>query len=237
MESRAGQRLSGWLSDPASSGPAVDGAVVVTVSPDEVIVTPRDGLPFVPVAREAPASTDAFSTIEAMEFGENQLATATERYRVLSRDRDAHVRAGALLRLGRVLRKSRDFSGALAAYQQLSLLGAVRTDDLPAELAGLDGQRAALLGLEDREGARRVGAHLLQGLDSGRWLITRGAAEFYRDDVSTASRPDSVAARRRSERRVARRRRPPAGTRAARSAGMVGPCWCYGDAAKAAPRF
>ena len=31
----AGERLSGWLSNPASSAPAIDGAVVVTVNPDE----------------------------------------------------------------------------------------------------------------------------------------------------------------------------------------------------------
>ncbi|MBI3490414.1 MAG: hypothetical protein HY047_01235 [Acidobacteria bacterium] len=187
----AGERLSGWLSNPASSPPVIDGAVVLTMSPDQVLVAPPDGLPFVPVAKGAPAPTDVFSTFEVMEFAENQLASAAEGYRVLSRHRDAHVRAGALLRLGRILRKSRDFAGALVAYRQLSGLGAVRTDDLPAELAGLDGQRAAFLALGDREGERRVAAHLLQGLDSGRWLITRGAAEFHRDGVSAASRPDS----------------------------------------------
>ncbi|MBI1874174.1 MAG: HAMP domain-containing histidine kinase [Acidobacteria bacterium] len=187
----AAEHLSGWLSDPASSAPTVEDAVVVAVSPDEVLVAPRDGLPFVPVVRAAPAPADVFSTIEAMEFAENQLGSSAERYRVVSRHRDARVRAGALLRLGRVLRKSGDFNSALVVYQQLSALGAVRTDDLAAELAGLDGQRAALLALGDREGERRVAVHLLQGLDSGRWLITRGAAEFYRDGLGTTSRPDS----------------------------------------------
>jgi len=187
----AADRLSGWLSNPSSSAPAVEGAVVVTVSPDEVLVTPRDGLAFVPVARQASPATDAFSSIESMEFADHQLASAAERYRVLSRHRDAHVRAGALLRLGRVLRKSNDFAGALAVYQQLSALDGVQTDDLPAELAGLDGQRAALRGLGDHEGERRVDDQLLHGLDSGRWLITRGTAEFYRDEVTATSRPES----------------------------------------------
>jgi len=187
----AADRLSGWLSNPSPLAPAVEGAVIVTVSPDEVLVTPRDGLPFVPVAREASASPDTFSSIESMEFADHQLASAAKRYRVLSRNRDARVRAGALLRLGRVLRQSNDFAGALAAYQQLSALGTVRTDDLPAELAGLDGQRSTLLGLGDREGERRVADQLLHGLDSGRWLVTRGTAEFYRDEVTATSQPES----------------------------------------------
>jgi signal transduction histidine kinase len=187
----AGERLSGWLSNPASSALAIDGAVVLTMSPDQVLVAPPDGLPFVPVAGGGPPPADVFSTIEAMEFAANQLASAAERYRLLSRNRDAQVRAGALLRLGRVLRKSGDFGAALAAYQQLTALGAVRTDDLPAELAGLNGQRSAYLALGDRKGERRIAAQLLQRLDSGRWLITRGAAEFYRDEVSATSRPDS----------------------------------------------
>jgi len=187
----AGERLSGWLSTPASSPPAIDGAVVLTIGPGEVLVAPRDGLPFVPVAGGGPAPADVFSTIEAMEFGANQLASAADRYRVLGRNRDARVRAGAWLRLGRVLRKSGDLAGALTAYQQLAALGAARTDDLPAELAGLDGQRSVHLAVGDRQNERRVAAQLLQGLDSGRWLITRGAAEFYRDEVGAASRPDS----------------------------------------------
>jgi len=73
----AGERLGGWLSNPASSAPAIDGAVVMTVNPDEpegVMVAPGGGLP----------------------------------YRLLTRHRDPRVRAGAWLRLGRVLRKSGD---------------------------------------------------------------------------------------------------------------------------------
>ena len=189
----AGERLSGWLTNPASSPPAIDGTVVLTMSRDQVLVTPLGGLPFVPAAGEGTAPADVFSHIEAIEFAANQPGIAAERYRVLTRHRDARVRAGAWLRLGRVLRKSGDFAGALTAYQRLAALEAVRMDDLPAELSGLDGQRSVYLATGDRERERRVAAQLLQGLDSGRWLLTRGAAEFYRErsDVSPSSRPDS----------------------------------------------
>jgi signal transduction histidine kinase len=187
----AGERLSEWLSNPASAPAVIDGAVVLTISPDEVRVVPPDGLPFVPVVGEEPPLTDEFSTIEVKEFAANQLGVAAERYRGLSRHSDARVRAGALLRLGRVLRKSGDFNSALMAYQQLTELGAVRSDGLPAELAGLDGQRSTYLAMGNRNAERRITARLSQGLDSGRWLIARGAAEFYRDEIGMAIRPNS----------------------------------------------
>jgi signal transduction histidine kinase len=187
----AGERLSGWLSNPASLPPVIDDAVVVTIGPDQVLVTPPNGIPFVPVTERRSPPADVFSATEAMEFGAHQLAAAAEQYRMLSHHREAQVRAGALLRLGRVLRHSHDFAAAQTVYQQLSALGGVRLDDLPAELAGLDGQRAALAALGDREGERRVAAQLLRGLDDGRWQITRGTAEFYRDELSATNRPDS----------------------------------------------
>ena len=195
----AGERLSGWLSNPASSAPAIDGAVVVTVNPDApegVMVAPGGGLPFVPVVGPSEVPTDAlasgvFASVEEAEFVRNALASASEQYRLLTRHRDRDVRAGAWLRLGRVLRKSGDFAGALEAYQQLAALGTVRAADLPAELAGLEGQRLVSVATGDRKTERRVAAQLLQGLDGGRWLITRGTAEFYRESVSESRRPDS----------------------------------------------
>lgn len=186
----AGERLSGSLASPTSSTPSVDGAVVLTVSPGEVRVAPRGGIPFVPVLPRSSGLVDLFRHIETVEFIGNDVRAAADQYRVLARHRDARVRAGALLRLGRVLRKSGAFNAALAAYQELAGLGAVRIGDLPAEFAGLYGQRATLLAIGDQDGQRRVTAELVHGLD-GRWLITRGVAEFYRDELGAAVRPES----------------------------------------------
>ena len=186
----AGDRLSEWLSNPRAAPPFVGGAVVVAIGPDAVQVMPPDGLPFVPVADEASARATFFAAVEPEEFGGNPLAAA-KHYRALSRHRDPEVRAGALLRLGRVLRKAHDFQDALAVYEQLGALGGVRTDDLAAELAGLDGQRAALIALGDRQRAQRVAEQLAQGLDRGQWRISRGMAEFYRDAIGASARPDS----------------------------------------------
>jgi len=186
----AGEWLSGWASGPASLPPVVDGAVALAIGPDAVRISPSGGLPFVPTLRTAAPPIEAFAAIERAEFAADRPSGVADRYRALAASRDAQVRAGALLRLGRVLRKAGDFSGALAAYQQLSELGAVRTEDLPADLAGLTGQHAVYLAMGDRDGERRVAAQVSQGLDGGRWLITRGMAEFLRDEVGGPSRPD-----------------------------------------------
>ena len=184
-----GERLSGWVSSPSAPVPAVDGAVVVGLRADSIHVNPIGGLPFVPVAIEARPPADPFAALEQSEFAADPERAAAG-YRRLTHDRDPHVRAGALLRLGRVQRKSRDLRGALATYQQLVDLGAVPIDNLPAELAGLNGLQATYQAMAAHEQASAVGRRILQGLDSGRWLIARGPAELYRDPFDEP-RPES----------------------------------------------
>ena len=186
----AGERLTVWLAAPDWTAPAVDGAVIVAIGPAEVRVAPEGRLPFVPVVRDSNTSAAVFASIESVEFGVNSAANVAQHYRVLAADRDARIRAGALLRLGRVLRKSGDFKSALTTYEQLAALGANRSDGLPAELAGLEGQRACYRGLGDREGEARIAKRIVSGLDNGRWPLTRGAAELYRGDAE-GTRPAS----------------------------------------------
>jgi two-component system phosphate regulon sensor histidine kinase PhoR len=186
----AGEWLGGWASSPTSP-PVVNGGVALAIGADGVRVAPAGGLPFVPTIGVPPRPTETFATLERAEFAGDRAAGVADGYRGLAGSRVAEVRAGALLRLGRVLRKAGDYAGALAAYRQLETLGAARTDDLPAELAGLAGQRAVCLAQGDRDGERRVAGELLRGLDGGRWLITQGRAEFLREEVGGSGRPDS----------------------------------------------
>lgn len=188
----AGDRLSEWLSA-AAVPPVVDDAVVLRIDSiaNELVVNPPHALPFVPQQTVAETPLAVFAPIEQLEFGGGDLSVVVARYRALAAHDDAHVRAGALLRLGRVLRKSRDYRRALAAYTELTRLGLARTDSLPAELAGLGGQRAVLAAMNDRQGERDVAAKLLEGLKSGRWLITRGTAEFYRESLTAAPPSDA----------------------------------------------
>jgi signal transduction histidine kinase len=185
-----GEWLSAWVVSPASLPPAVDGAVALAVDADGIRIVPDGGLPFVPAVVPARRPADAFVAAERLEFLDNRPGDAAARYRLLARSDDAELRAGALLRLGRVLRKQGDFTGALTTYRQLAALGAPRVHDLPAELAGLAGQRAVYAAVGDREGEQRAAQQVLEGLDGGRWLITRGVAEFHRESISTTGRPE-----------------------------------------------
>jgi signal transduction histidine kinase len=186
----AGERLSGWVANPSSSVQAIHGAVVVATRRDAINVNPPSGLPYVPVVVDTPPA-ESFTVQEAIEF-RGDLVRAAAAYRTLANQRDPYIRAGALLRLGRVQRKLGDLAGALLTYQQLAELGAVRTGDLPAELAGLSGQHSTQLALADHHRANEVAQRIRTGLDAGRWLITRGTAEFYRQPF-TESRPASWA--------------------------------------------
>jgi signal transduction histidine kinase len=187
----AGERLAAWLSDPATPFPPLENAVLVAIDANTIQTVPRNALPYVPVAPRSSATPPEFSQIEAIEFGALRNEEAAASYRRLTRDADPHVRAGALLRLGRVLRKSKDFGKALVAYRELALSNSEWIEGIPAELAGLEGQRATLLAMGDRENARRVSSELVEHLDRGRWPIARGLAEFHRDELGVAARPDS----------------------------------------------
>ena len=176
----AGERLSGWVSNPATPVPQIDGAVVAGVRTNGVEVSPAGGLPFVPIEVAPGRGGGTFETLEAAEFGgDPQRARAG--YLALAAHHDPGVRAGALLRLARTQRQLRDFNGALISYRRLADLGGERVADLPAELAGLIGQRSMHLALADAPQADIVAVRIRRGLDDGRWLLARGPAELYRE--------------------------------------------------------
>ncbi len=186
----SGERLSGWLAHTETPAPEVEGAVIFVQSQDHVQVAPKGALPYVPYLIPSRPAGGLFTEAEALEAGSQQ-ANAAESYRKLSQHIDKRIRAGALLRLGRVLRKAKDLKGAMAAYQELSELGDVLVEDYPAELAGLNGQRLTLLAGGDHDGAQRIAVQLAQHLDSGRWLLTRGMAGYFRNEVTQSAKPES----------------------------------------------
>ena len=84
----AGERLAGWLSDPATPFQPLENAVLVAISPDTVSTVPRNALAYVPIALPVPATPAAFSKIEAIEFGAPNNGEVAERYRSLTHDSD-----------------------------------------------------------------------------------------------------------------------------------------------------
>ncbi len=187
----SGERLSGWLAHPETSPPDVTGAVIFTRSQHQVQLVPHGALPYVPILIPTRSTTSPFHDAEALEAN-SQPADAIRLYRKLAQQHlDKPLRAGALLRLARALRASKDWKGALVVYKQLSELGDVVVEDYPAELVGLNGQRLARAAVGDHDEAHRLTRQLVQHLDNGRWLLTRGMATYFRDELMPSAKPDS----------------------------------------------
>ena len=99
---------------------------------------PSGRLLYQPPASPDPEAPPAiFAVGEGLEFLKEQPDQAAEWYGKLADSPDAATRAGALMRLGRVLRKSGQTQASLFAYEKLSALRGVRVAGAPAELVAV----------------------------------------------------------------------------------------------------
>ena len=130
------------------------------------------------------APPEVFREGENLEFGGDDPKKAAAAYRSLTNSRDAAVRAGALLRLARSLRKAGEFSGALAAYDELSRVDNVAAAGWPAPLAGIWGRCKVLEAQKRDEDLRESARSLRQSLQQGQWPLSRAAYDIFADDVA-----------------------------------------------------
>ncbi len=164
----------------ARASPFPEAIVAFTADRRSIRAHPPGAVVYFPVAGET--STDhLFRAAESLEYT-GAAAKAIELYGELSRSSDSNIRAGALLRLGRVLRKTNRTDEALRVYSTLAALGATRAARLPAALLGRE-VRATVLA---QKGAKALAANeareLCAELASGRWQIPRGAWFFLRQE-------------------------------------------------------
>ncbi|HTS65006.1 MAG TPA: HAMP domain-containing sensor histidine kinase [Candidatus Acidoferrales bacterium] len=160
----AGDRLSAWLAAPPSAGIPKDGVLLIARE-NTLSAYPQGRLVYYPAPWADPeAPPETFSEGEAAEFQDGQLMKAAAWYRTLGESRDAAVRAGALLREARALRKAGHEAEARAAYARLAGISDVRVAGVPADLVA-----------RHELGDPTLSADLLRG----RWHLTRGQFEFY----------------------------------------------------------
>ena len=185
-----GARLSSTASDRTGSTPGL--VLVVTRRAAQVEVEPAGALPFLPEMLPPVPASPLLAEGEAAEFSSDGPLAALQIYARLARHADPSVRAGAVLRVGRVLRKLGRTDEAISAYKRLATLGNVSTDSLgvPAALLALDGQRLTYRQLRDAANEQRLADELRRRLDAGEWRVSRGMAEFYRDEVSAEPRTE-----------------------------------------------
>ncbi|MDP9176081.1 MAG: HAMP domain-containing histidine kinase [Gemmatimonadota bacterium] len=164
-----------------------DAALVVFASTG-IVGYPVGRLLYHPDQAEEPDPPLAvFESAERLEFQKRDYAAAAERYRELARTGNPDQRAGAMLRLGRVLRRSGQLVPTLAAYAEMERMGPLHVAGAPADLVARSARLAVLESGGRIEESRRAADSLLTDLYGGRWRLTRSTFEFYRTEIAARS--------------------------------------------------
>jgi len=187
------------LSDPSwRPTEAPPDSVYVLMTPGDVRATPSSALAYYPVAprlREPPAAP--FTEIEGAEFKEQALPKALEISRKLAGSADPAVRAGALVRQARILRKVGRTADALPVYSALATVTGVAINELPADLVARRMRCVLLEELARPDDLRREAVALDADLRAGRWPLDQVSHEYISAQLDEwlgpARRPDANA--------------------------------------------
>jgi signal transduction histidine kinase len=177
------------------------GTVVIRVDRSKIDVRPVGGLMFVPAGSSASSSSfsevpgDPFRSGESAEFGAGGLTRAIDLYRVLAQHPSAVVRAGALIRLGRTLRKARRPAEALQAYSDLARLdgAAIRVEGRSMDLFAREARCSTLEETGDRTRLEREADELRRDLAHGRWPLAPSLWEYLFTETSVWAGPSARA--------------------------------------------
>jgi signal transduction histidine kinase len=133
--------------------------------------------------RETPEDPPAaeFAEAETLEFQQQDLVAAADRYRRLVESRRPALCAAALVRLGRVLRKQGKREEALAVYAKLEKTGSTLVAGQPAELLARQGRCRLYEEASDRAALEKEAAELASRLYSGVWPLDRPTFDLYRE--------------------------------------------------------
>jgi hypothetical protein len=184
------RELAAWgdLAQQSVDGAAPEppaGTVVIIADANGVIERRGIRLPYLPrIQPEPPVSSVVFANAEADEFRRQELARAAAAYRRLIDTPSLPVRAAALTRLARVLRKQERYREAVEVYGSLAELGEVTVAGSPAELVARR-ERVVLfkaMGQDDKAAVEAV--QLAAALGDGRFAIDRATFEFHREAVT-----------------------------------------------------
>src|ERR1700756_185109 len=167
------------------AGQSGGSALIVVFRPQAVDAYPRAGLLYYPLlatTQEPPAIM--FEAGEVAEFQQKDFVKAIAVFRELSHSRDPAIRAGALLRLARNLRKAQQSRAALDTYDELDQMAATPVGGLPAELLARHARCTLLDELKRTTEVKREAGLLYADLHNGRWKLARGAYRFYAQETS-----------------------------------------------------
>ncbi len=164
-------------------GPVPEGMVRFMLSAQGVEAQPADRVLWLPVPRVTQIAEERqFAEAERLEF-QGSAERALIIYQDAARSPKPALRAGALLRQGRVRRLQRRWDEALSAYRSLAGIGDVTIAGAPADLQA---RRASCAILEESgrtQALAREAAGLEADLLAGRWTLDRPAWELTASEI------------------------------------------------------
>ncbi len=164
-------------------GPVPEGMVRFMLSAQGVEAQPADRVLWLPVPRLTQVAEERqFAEAERLEF-QGSAERALILYQDAARSPKPEVRAGALLRVGRVRRLQKTWDEALSAYRSLAGIGDVAIEGAPADLQA---RRASCAILEESgrtEALAREAAGLEADVLAGRWTLDRPAWELTASEI------------------------------------------------------
>jgi signal transduction histidine kinase/predicted negative regulator of RcsB-dependent stress response len=155
---------------------------------------PGGQLLYVPLpvsAKETPVTV--FAQAEAAEFQQKDYARAITALRVFARSEDQTIRAGALLRLARNLRKAGQAKAALAVYEELAQLPTTLIEGYPAQLLARHERCVLWQELNERPQLQTEAKLLYRELHQAGWPMTGATYRFYADAASNWLAPTETA--------------------------------------------
>lgn len=155
-----------------------DDAVLAVFSSAGIETLPRGRLlfyPSLPAGGEPPAAP--FAAADALELQDGGRALAA--LAPLAESANRSVRAGALLRIGRIQRKAGKYDAAIRAYEKLGHIDGVRIGGEPVDLAARYALCQILEQQGDRERLDRETELLRKDLRGERWRLSRPVYSLY----------------------------------------------------------
>jgi signal transduction histidine kinase len=198
FESEIGD-LDRWLAVPADRQETPpDGVALLARTEAGLIIRPAGRLLYLPPATPGANTVDRlFAAGEVLEFRERDAAGAAEVFRNLSQSPNPEVRAGALMRLGRNLRKLGRYGEALEVYRRLQLAPNVVIEGTPAGLLALDARCSVLESMGRRDALRKEALVLDAGLRTCRWSLPGAVWDFQREAATRWAGTDALSPRER----------------------------------------
>jgi len=183
---------------PCTLADTPDDSLCVAFRADRIEVVPPHRLPYYPLTQPVKeVASEPFKELEAYEFRQppDLNRALIEIKRKLGVSSDPAVRAGGMLRQGRILRKLGRINEALSAFIDLGRISSVAINGEPADLVARR-TRCAILQTQSRLAElREEAAALAADLHAGKWQLDRETFLHANAKLDAwLGRPDSSAA-------------------------------------------